>query len=398
MFELANKRILLGLTGSISCYKAADLLRRLIDKGAHVEVVMTEAATHFITPTTMQCLSGHPVFLDTLDNRIDNNMAHINLIRDIDVILVAPTSADFISKLANGVANDLLSVLCLARKCPLIIVPSMNQAMWGNPATKRNITQLLVDGINVFGPANGSQACGDNGYGRMLEVAETIEELSRFFQPKTLLGKKVLITAGPTHESVDPVRVLTNTSSGKTGYSIAQTASAAGAQVILVSGPTALPIPHGVTFLKVKTAQQMYEAVMTYAEKVDIFISVAAVTDWRVKNISSQKLKRTLSDEPSPLFVLEPNRDILNEVAQLTNAPWCVGFAAETEELYKYAQEKRQRKRIPLLVGNIVQNVVGVDTTEFILFDKDGSHSLPPSSKLIAARRLISEIALRLPS
>ncbi|HEX7748146.1 MAG TPA: bifunctional phosphopantothenoylcysteine decarboxylase/phosphopantothenate--cysteine ligase CoaBC [Bordetella sp.] len=393
--DLIDKRIVLGMTGGIACYKIAELVRRLTEQGATIDVVMTEAATHFITPVTMQALSGRPVFIDAWDARVPNNMAHIDLTRGADAVLIAPASADFMAKLAHGVASDLLSTLCLARACPMLVAPAMNREMWANPATQRNVAQLRADGIAILGPDSGNQACGEVGDGRMLEAHQLLAEVIAFFQPKLLAGKHVLMTAGPTSESIDPVRVLSNRSSGKTGYALARAAQEAGARVTLVSGPTSLPAPHGVTLIPVTTARQMHAAVMAEAAGADIFIAVAAVADWYVKNASAQKIKKTGSTPPQLEF--EANPDILADVARLPEGPWCVGFAAETENLAQHAEDKRRRKNIPLLVGNLAQNVMDADTTEMALFDAQGMHSLPAAPKLDAARRLIAEIATRLP-
>jgi len=393
--DLIDKRIVLGMTGGIACYKIAELVRRLTEQGATVDVVMTEAATHFITPVTMQALSGRPVFIDAWDARVPNNMAHIDLTRGADAVLIAPASADFMAKLVHGEASDLLSTLCLARACPMLVAPAMNREMWANPATQRNVAQLHADGIAVLGPDSGNQACGEVGDGRMLEAHQLLAEVIAFFQPKLLAGKHVLMTAGPTSEPIDPVRVLSNRSSGKTGYALARAAQEAGAQVTLVSGPTSLPAPYGVTLIPVTTARQMHAAVMAEAADADIFIAVAAVADWYVKNASAQKLKKTGSGAPQLEF--EANPDILADVARLPEGPWCVGFAAETENLAQHAEDKRRRKNIPLLVGNLAQNVMDADATEMTLFDAQGMHSLPAAPKLDAARRLVAEIAARLP-
>ncbi|CAM4099785.1 bifunctional phosphopantothenoylcysteine decarboxylase/phosphopantothenate--cysteine ligase CoaBC [Bordetella muralis] len=398
MLDLARKRIVLGLTGGIACYKIAELVRRLTEQGAVVDVVMTEAATHFITPVTMQALSGRPVFVDAWDARIGNNMAHIELTRGADAVLIAPASADFMAKLVHGLADDLLSTLCLARACPLLVAPAMNREMWANPATQRNVAQLRADGVSVLGPASGEQACGETGDGRMLEANELLTDLVAFFQPKVLAGRHILLTAGPTSEPVDPVRVLSNRSSGKTGYALARAAREAGARVTLVTGATALPLPRGVTALSVNTARQMHDAVMANVHDADVFIAVAAVADWRVKNVSDQKLKKTSEGGGAPVMEFEPNPDILAEVAKLPKGPWCVGFAAETEKLAEHAEAKRVRKGIPLLVGNLAHKVMDADTTELVLFDAHGSHPMPAGSKLDAARRLIAEIAARLPA
>ena len=397
MPDLANKRIVLGMTGGIACYKIAELVRRMGDQGAEVDVVMTEAATHFITPVTMQALSGRPVYLDAWDARVANNMAHIDLTRGAAAVVVAPASADFLAKLAHGLAGDLLPTLCLARACPLLVVPAMNREMWANPATQRNVAQLRADGIEVLGPAAGDQACGEIGDGRMLEPHEILADLIAFFQPKVLGGRHVLLTAGPTAEPIDPIRVISNRSSGKTGYALARAAHEAGARVTLVSGPTALPAPRGVTMVPVTTARQMRDAVMSQVSDADVFIAVAAVADWHVKNPSAQKIKKTAEGSGVPQLEFEANPDILAEVAQLPSGPWCVGFAAETEKLAEHAEDKRRRKGIPLLVGNLAQQVMEADDTRLVLFDEQGSHPWPPASKLDAARRLIAEIAARLP-
>lgn len=397
MLDLARKRIVLGMTGGIACYKIAELVRRMTEQGATVDVVMTEAATHFITPVTMQALSGRPVFVDAWDARVPNNMAHIDLTRGADAVLIAPASTDFMAKLAHGMADDLLSTLCVARACPLLVVPAMNREMWANPATQRNAQQLLADGVTLLGPASGEQACGETGSGRMLEPQEILADLIAFFQPKLLAGRHVLLTAGPTSEPVDPVRVLTNRSSGKTGYALARAAHEAGARVTLISGATALQVPRGVSATQVMTAQQMYDAVMSHALDADIFVAVAAVADWRVKNPANQKLKKDAEGGGQPHMEFEPNPDILAEVARLPKGPWCVGFAAETEKLAEHAEAKRLRKGIPLLVGNLAHKVMDADSTELVLFDNQGVHPLPAAPKLDAARRLIAEIAARLP-
>ena len=393
MLNLHDKRIVLGLSGGIACYKAADLVRRLMERGAGVDVVMTEAATRFITPITMQALSGRPVFIDAWDNRIPNNMAHIQLSRGADLILIAPASADFMAKLVQGRADDLLSTLCLARACPLAVVPAMNREMWTALPTQRNVAQLGQDGVHVFGPGSGEQACGETGDGRMLEPLQIIAELQRFFQTKPLAGKRVLLTAGPTVEPIDPVRVLTNRSSGKTGYALAQAAWEAGAEVTLISGPTSLPCPYGVIRIDVETAQQMHNAVMNNLSGQDIFIGVAAVADWCVKNVSAEKLKKDISGPPQLEF--EANPDILALVAAKKNGPWCVGFAAETENLSEYAQAKRQRKGIPMLIGNLAQHVMNAEETTVSVFDDQGEYTLATSSKQDIARQLVEMIALR---
>lgn len=392
---LSAKRIVLGLTGGIACYKSAELTRRLQDQGASVQVVMTDAACSFITPTTMQALSGQHVYRETLDATMDNSMAHINLSREADAILIAPCSADFIAKLAHGLADDLLSTLCLARgNCPLIIAPAMNREMWAHPATQRNIKTLLADGIAVWGPGDGEQACGEIGSGRMLDVPELIEEAISFFTPKVLNGVNILMTAGPTEEAIDPIRVISNRSSGKTGYAIAEAAQRAGAKVTLISGPTALTQPYAVDILPVRSARQMHQAVMNQARHHDIFISVAAVADWYIKNSSDRKIKKTEGDG-FPTLEFAPNPDILAEVAAMENGPWPIGFAAETDNLFEYAEAKRQRKKLPLIVGNLAQEVMDKDTTRFVLFADSGVTEMPSAEKTAAASALIQEISRR---
>jgi len=398
--ELANTRIVLGLTGGIACYKSAELLRRMRDAGAEVDVVMTPAATQFITPTTMQALSGKPVLIDTVNTSAhaqgQDSMAHIHLARRAHAILIAPASANAMARIAHGMANDLLSTLVLARGgCPLLIAPAMNREMWMHPATQRNAAQLRADGVTVLGPAHGSQACGEVGDGRMLEPHDLLDALIASLQPKPLADRRVLVTAGPTSEAIDPIRVITNRSSGKTGYAIARAAVEAGAQVTLISGPTGLPAPYGVTRIDVESAVDMHAAVMREAARTDVFISVAAVADWRVAHPSPNKLKKTAQ---APALQFLPNPDILADVAALPDAPWCVGFAAETEQMIAHAQEKRARKGVPLLVGNLAQDVMDADDTQFILFDALGHQTLARAPKLDAARELIAAIAKRLPA
>ena len=392
---LSAKRIVLGLTGGIACYKSAELTRRLQDQGVSVQVVMTDAACSFITPTTMQALSGKHVYRETLDATMDNSMAHINLSRDADAILVAPCSADFMAKLAHGLADDLLSTLCLARgSCPLLIAQAMYRVMWAHPATQRNLYSLLAFGVEGWGPGDGEQACGEIGSGRMMEVPELVEEAVSFFTPKLLNGLKLLLTAGPTEEAIDPIRVISNRSSGKTGYALAEAARRAGAEVTLVSGPTALVRPYAVDFIPVRSARQMHQAVMNQARHHDIFISVAAVADWYIKNSSDSKIKKTEGDG-FPKLEFAPNPDILAEVAGMENGPWPIGFAAETDNLYEYAEAKRQRKKLPLIVGNLAQEVMDKDITRFVLFADSGVTEMPPAEKTAAASALVQEISRR---
>lgn len=394
--DLRGKHIVLGLTGGIACYKSAELVRLLTKAGATVQVAMTEAATHFITPVTMQALSGRPVFLSQWDARIDNNMAHIDLSREADAILIAPASTDFLAKLANGLCDDLLTTLCIARECPLLVAPAMNRQMWAAAPTQRNAAQLRADGVAILGPGTGDQACGEIGDGRMLEPAEIVEDLVAFFQPKPLAGKRVLITAGPTFEAIDPVRGITNLSSGKMGFSIARAAREAGADVLLVAGPTALTTPRGVVRTDVRSAQQMHDTVMAQLRDVDVFVAVAAVADWRPAEVSRQKLKKA-NDTDTPTLQFVQNPDILAAVAARADAPYCVGFAAESENLEQYGEQKRQRKGVPLLVGNIGHHTFGMDDNEIVLFDAGGMTRLPRADKLSLARDLVAAIAQRLP-
>ncbi|HEX4986990.1 MAG TPA: bifunctional phosphopantothenoylcysteine decarboxylase/phosphopantothenate--cysteine ligase CoaBC [Burkholderiales bacterium] len=390
MADLSNKRILLGVTGGIAAYKSAELVRELQRAGADVRVVMTESACRFITPATMQALSGKSVYTDMWDTRVDNGMPHIELSRDRDLIVVAPATADFIAKLVHGGANDLLSTLCLARECPLMVAPAMNRQMWENPATQRNVAQLRQDGIVVLGPDAGDQACGEVGQGRMLEAIDLAREVAAWFQPKLLSGARVLVTAGPTFEPIDPVRGLTNRSSGKMGYAVARAAIEAGARVTLISGPTSIEPPKAAQLVRVETAREMLDAVNAHAGAADIFISVAAVADYRVANPSVQKIKK---DKGVPEIELALNPDIIDAVARRTDAPFCVGFAAESERLEEHAQAKRRRKQLPLLAANLVQSAIEADDNELVLFDDEGSHRLGRSGKLEQARLLIRHIA-----
>jgi phosphopantothenoylcysteine decarboxylase/phosphopantothenate--cysteine ligase len=390
MSELGNKRILLGVTGGIAAYKSAELLRELQRGGADIQVVMTASACQFVTPVTMQALSGKPVYTDMWDARIANGMPHIELSRDRELIVVAPATADFMAKLVHGVADDLLSTLCLARECPLLAAPAMNRQMWENAATQRNIAQLKRDGIVVLGPDSGDQACGEVGMGRMLEPAQLAAEVSAWFQPKTMAGVHVLVTAGPTFEPIDPVRGLTNRSSGKMGYAVASAALEAGATVTLISGPTAIAPPPAAHLIRVETALQMKDAVNAQIGGTDIFIAVAAVADYRVANTSAQKIKK---DGGVPKLELVLNPDIVESVASRAGAPFCVGFAAESEKLEENAEAKRRRKKLPLLAANLVQSAIEADDNELVLFDDNGTHRLGRSSKLDQARLLVRHIA-----
>jgi len=398
MNDLAGKHLVLGVTGGIAAYKTAELARRLQDHGATVQVVMTEGATHFITPVTMQALTGRPVFTDQWDARQPNNMAHIDLSREADAIVVVPASTDFIAKLAHGLCDDLLTTLCVARACPLLVAPAMNLQMWANPATQRNVAQIRADGIEVLGPASGDQACGEIGSGRMLEAHEILDDLIAFFQPKLLRGRRVLITAGPTREPIDPVRAITNHSSGKMGYAIARAAHEAGASVTLVSGPTALATPRGVVRIDVETAREMHDVVLREVAGADCFVAVAAVADWHVLNASGKKLKKTGAGADSPGLSLQfaPNPDILAAVAALPGAPYCVGFAAETEDLHANAESKLARKKVQLIVGNHASDAFGRDDNALTLYDAHGRTTLERADKLVLARRLVAAIAERM--
>lgn len=399
--DLQGKHIVLGLTGGVACFKSAELCRELIRQGATVQVVMTEAACQFITPVTMQALSGRPVYTSQWDGREANNMPHINLSREADAIVLAPCSADFIARLVQGRADELLSLLCLARpieRVPLLVAPAMNREMWAHPATQRNLAQLQTDGAVLLGVARGDQACGETGDGRMLEALEITEEVIAFFQPKTLRGQRVLVTAGPTFEAIDPVRGITNHSSGKMGFAIARAAREAGAEVTLIAGPVHLPTPRGVRRLNVVSARDMLAATVPASEQADVFIATAAVADWRPASASDQKIKKDGSGQTPQLSFVE-NPDILHTVAQGDRARsgglYCVGFAAESHDLVAHAQAKRARKGVPLLVGNIGPTAFGQDDNQLLLVDADGVQELPRASKLALARQLVAEISRR---
>lgn len=401
MKDLAGKHLILGITGGVAAYKAAELCRRLQDAGATVQVVMTPAACQFITPLTLQALSGRPVITDAWDQTnpaIPNGMPHIEPSRHADAIIVVPATADFMAKIAHGLANDALSNLCLARNCatvPLLVAPAMNVEMWQNPATQRNLATLKADGIAVLGPACGMQACGEVGAGRLLEVADVVTEVIAHFQAKHLAGKRVLITAGATYEPIDPVRGITNISSGKMGYAIAQAAREAGAQVTLVSGATALPAPYGVTVVKAQSARDMLAAVKAAASSHEVFFSVAAVADWRTAQAADQKLKKAAGVDTQAMTMVQ-NPDILATIAALPNAPYCVGFAAETEDFDANSQAKRIKKNVPLLVGNDARAAMQSDDNALTLYDAQGITRLPLQPKLAAARALIAAVAQRL--
>lgn len=401
MPSLVNKKIVLGISGGIAAYKSAELVRALIQEGAEVRVVMSESALQFITPVTMQALSGQPVFTSQWDDRIANNMAHIELSRHADAIFIAPASADLMAKLSLGLADDLLTTLCLARDCPLLIAPAMNLQMWAHPATQRSLARLQNDGVTVLGPASGDQACGEIGMGRMLEPTELCEQLVAFFQPQVLKNKRVLITAGPTFEAIDPVRGITNLSSGKMGFAIAQAAVEAGAQVHLIAGPCDLPTPligtGRIQRTNVISGIEMHRAALASAN-CDVFFAVAAVADWTIANRAQQKIKR---QEQSGLDLrFRSNPDILLDMAKLAkrkSKPYCVGFAAETDRLGKHSKEKRIRKGIPMIVGNIGPTTFGLDTNEILVIDEKSSKNLGRASKLELARKLVAMVGARLP-
>ncbi|MFV8824067.1 bifunctional phosphopantothenoylcysteine decarboxylase/phosphopantothenate--cysteine ligase CoaBC [Thauera sp. WH-2] len=387
---LKGRRIVLGVTGGIAAYKAAELVRLLGKAGADVHVVLSEGGARFVTAVTFQALSGNRVWTELWDVRMDNNMAHIDLGRDADAILVAPATADFIARLAQGRADDLLSTLCLARDVPLIVAPAMNRQMWASPPTQRNLAQVRADGVTVFGPAAGDQACGETGMGRMLEAEELVEHLSAFFVPKRLAGRKVVITAGPTFEAIDPVRGITNISSGKMGYALARACAQAGAEVALVSGPVGLPAPVGVRRVDVTGALQMREAVFAALPGADVFIGVAAVADYRPQQVAEHKMKKS---GDTLTITLTPNPDILAEVAALERPPFCVGFAAESRDLDAYAEGKRRNKRLPMLVGNLVSDGMGGDDNTVIIYDDAGRHPLPRAPKAEVARDIVTHLA-----
>ncbi|HSC00485.1 MAG TPA: bifunctional phosphopantothenoylcysteine decarboxylase/phosphopantothenate--cysteine ligase CoaBC [Burkholderiaceae bacterium] len=396
--QLAGRHVVLGLSGGIACYKVAELTRLLVKAGATVQVVMTQAAEAFITAVTMQALSGRAVFTSQWDSREPNAMAHINLTRDADALIVAPASADFIAKLASGSADDLLSLACLARpieRCPLLVAPAMNREMWAHPATQRNVGRVRDDGVIVLGPASGDQACVEIGDGRMLEAEDLRDEVIASLQPKLLAGRRVMVTAGPTFEAIDPVRGITNLSSGKMGFAIARAAQEAGADVTLVCGPVHLPTPRHVRRIDVASAQQMHDTVLPLAGLQHVFIATAAVADWRPASYAQRKIKKD-GTRTAPALELTENPDILAAVARLPQRPYCVGFAAETDDLAVNAREKLRRKNVPLIVGNIGPATFGRDDNALLLVDADGERALPGADKLSLARELVREIAGRL--
>ncbi len=404
--DLDGRHIVVGLSGGIACYKTAELVRELIRAGATVQVVMTPAAEQFITALTLQALSGRPVYTSAWDPRpvegLANNMAHINLTRDADLLLIAPASADCIASLAQGRADDLLSLTCLARpleRCRLLVAPAMNREMWAHPATQRNVAQLRADGAAILGPGCGDQACGEVGDGRMLEADEILADVVAFLSPNPLAGRRVLISAGPTFEPIDPVRGLTNLSSGKMGFAVARAAAEAGGAVTLVAGPVHLETPRGVVRIDVGTAQQMADAVLANAAASDVFIATAAVADWRPAAALDAKIKKHGQGTPPVLEMVE-NPDILAAVAALPEARsgrlYCVGFAAESHDLLLHAREKRVRKGVPLIVANLGPATFGQDDNHLTLVEAGGERELGHADKLSLARRLVAEIATRL--
>jgi phosphopantothenoylcysteine decarboxylase/phosphopantothenate--cysteine ligase len=392
MDKVLNRRLLLGVTGGIAAYKVAELARLLQRNNVEVQVAMTAAATRFVTPATFQALTGKPVATDLWDASFANNMAHIELSRGVDGILIAPASADFIAKIAHGLADDLLSTSCLARNCPLLVAPAMNVEMWENATTQRNVAMLRVDGVAILGPAAGDQACGEVGMGRMLEPEELLQAVLSFFAPKRLTGRKVLVTAGPTFEAIDTVRGITNLSSGKMGYAIAEAAAALGAEVTLVSGPTSLTPPAQAHFVYVTSAAEMFNAVKAHLAGTDYFFGVAAVADYTPVATHGRKLKKTA--EPLEI-TLKPTEDILAYVAALPHGPFCVGFAAESENLADYAQAKRARKKLPMIVANLIQHTLGKEESEVTIYDDEGAHALARAPKSKIAHGIVAH-ALRL--
>lgn len=394
MSSLANKQILLGVTGGIAAYKSADLVRRLQDAGASVQVVMTPAAQEFITPLTLQALSGNPVHTQLLDPEAEAGMGHIQLARWADLVLIAPASADFMARLTQGMGNDLLTSICLATAAPIALAPAMNQGMWRNQATQANLDLLIERKIHIFGPADGGQACGDIGPGRMLEPLQLVDAAASLFATGSLAGKTLVITAGPTREAIDPVRYLSNHSSGKMGYALAEAAAEAGAKTILISGPTQLKTPPRVQRIDVTSAQQMFDASMAAADSCDVFIAAAAVADYRPAQVAPQKLKKG-ADESITLTLVK-NPDIVASVAALPKRPFTVGFAAESENLLDYGRAKLVHKKLDLVIANnISDSRIGFnsDDNAVTVIDEHSSHELSQRSKQQLARELIALIA-----
>lgn len=390
MTDSTQKRIVLGVTGGIAAYKSAEIVRLLRALDVEVDVAMTAAATRFVGPATFEALSGKPVLLELWPTDSSRSFPHIDTSRSADAIVIAPASADFIAKLSHGLADDLLSSLCLARDCPLFVAPAMNRQMWSNAATQRNIRSLAEDGVQILGPADGLQACGETGPGRMLEAAEIVAALSAIWQEKIFKRENIVITAGPTFEAIDAVRGIVNLSSGKMGYALAAAAADAGARVTLISGATCLTPPAGVDLIRVTSAADMLAAVEQVIEPADIFIAAAAVADYRPVQPMRDKLKK--SAEPLTLE-FAPTVDIVAKIAARKKPPFCVGFAAESQDLQAYAEKKRRAKKLPLIIANRVPQAFGGDDNEVILLDEQGAHPLAPASKTILSRQIIEYIA-----
>lgn len=391
-----SKHILLGISGGIAAYKSCELVRLLKKQGYSVTVAMSRAATEFVTPLTFQALSGNPVLVDTHDGHSTRGMSHIDLTREADVFLIAPATANTVAKIANGIADNLLTNLAAARKCPMAVAPAMNVEMWNNPANQRNIQQLISDDITVFQPSYGEQACGEIGIGRMPEAVELADLIHDLWTPKILAGKKILITAGATLEMIDPVRGITNISSGQMGIALARACRMAGAQVTLIYGQLQTPLPTGLYHMeRAISAQEMYDAVHKYIEDQDVFISVAAVADYKVKNSSTQKLKKENSND-TPTLELETNPDILASVAALPKPPFCIGFAAESEKVLEYARAKRLRKGIPMLIANDVSQAMGKSTNQITIITDDEELSFPEKEKLQVAEEIVQSLARHL--
>ena len=395
MSTLSKRKILLGVTGGIAAYKSAELVRLLIKAGAEVRVVMTPSAREFVQPLTYQALSGHRVYVDIFDGEADSAMDHIELARWCDLMLVAPASADFIARMTAGYADNLLLTLCLASRQPVAVAPAMNQQMYANAATGDNIATLKARGVRVWGPDAGEQACGDVGPGRMLEPVELLAQVEMLFAPGPLQGVRLLMTAGPTREAIDPVRFISNRSSGKMGYALAAAARDAGASVTLVSGPVSLDSPAGVNRILVESAADMHEAVMREVAEHSIFIACAAVSDYRIDQSAEHKLKKSAD---SLSLKLVPNADILADVSALAERPFCVGFAAETRDLKKYALDKLERKRLDMIAANLVADGVGgfeTDSNRLEVYWPGGDHQIEQADKREVAKQLIDLIARR---
>ncbi len=387
---LTGQKIVLGVTGSIAAYKSCELLRLLIKRGARCSVIMTQAAQRFVTPLTFEALGAESVITSDWD-QADCAIPHIEATRDAKLLLVAPATANILAKAAQGIADDVLSAAILAARCPVAFAPAMNTYMWHNNATQRNVAQLTQDGAIFLGPDNGEQACGDVGSGRMLEPEDLIELMQGAFAPRLLDRCRVLITAGPTYEPIDPVRGITNLSSGKQGFAIAKAAVLAGAEVTLIAGPTALKTPAGVRRIDVLTAREMYEAVMEEVPRHEVFISVAAVADWRIEKPAAHKIKKEFTQAPELTFTENP--DILASVAALENSPYCVGFAAETDNLIDNARAKLYRKNVPLIVANLVKDAMNKDTNAVVFVERDAATPLTKATKEAVAQALIAKIA-----